>query len=129
MWQEYNPNPTGRSVGDCAVRAVAKALDVDWEQAYLMLAKAGLEMGDLMNEVSVWGALLRKNGMYRKTIPNECPDCYTAADFIKDNPVGTFVLGFDKHAATVKDGILYDSFNSLNEIPIFVWYRKDENNG
>ena len=28
MWVKYNSNPAGRSVGDCAVRAVAKALDI-----------------------------------------------------------------------------------------------------
>ena len=31
----YNPNPVARRVGDCAVRAVSKALGVDWEQAFL----------------------------------------------------------------------------------------------
>ena len=30
-WVWYNPSPTGRNVGDCAVRAIAKALDIDWE--------------------------------------------------------------------------------------------------
>ena len=29
VWVKYNPNPAGRHVGDCAVRAVAKALDLD----------------------------------------------------------------------------------------------------
>ena len=29
MWIEYNPNPTGKQVGDCSIRAIAKALDVD----------------------------------------------------------------------------------------------------
>lgn len=33
MWIEYNPNPTGRNVDDCAVRAVSKALNTDWETA------------------------------------------------------------------------------------------------
>lgn len=127
MWQMYNPNPTGRSVGDCAVRAISKALDIDWETAYLMIAKNGYQMGDMPSSDSVWGAVLRQNGFYRKAIPNECPDCYTVADFINDNPKGTFVLGFGGHTATVVDGELYDTWNSLNEIPQFVWYRKDEN--
>lgn len=29
MWKYYNPNPVGKKTGDCSVRAVAKALDVD----------------------------------------------------------------------------------------------------
>ena len=46
MWIKFQNNPTGRSVGDCAVRAVAKALDTDWETAYLLMAANGFHMGD-----------------------------------------------------------------------------------
>ena len=125
MWIEYNPNPTGRKVGDCAVRAIAKALSIDWETAYDLIASNGFAMGDMPSSDSVWGSVLRQNGFYRKSIPNYCPDCYTVKEFCRDNPKGTFVLGFGDHVATVIDGNLYDSWNSLNEIPVYVWYRKD----
>lgn len=125
MYINYNPNPTGRSVGDCAVRAISKALDLDWEDAFDLLAENAYQMGDMPSADSVWGATLRQKGFYRKSIPNTCPDCYTAEDFCIDNPRGIFVLGFGGHVATVKDGNLYDSWNSSNEIPQFVWYRKD----
>ncbi len=124
MWVRYNPNPTGRSVGDCAVRAVAKALNIDWETAYRMISDNGYAMGDMPSSDSVWGAVLRQNGFYRQSMPNRCPDCYTAADFARDNPTGTFVLGFGGHVATIVDGTLYDSWDSSREIPQFVWYRK-----
>lgn len=122
---KYNPNPVGRSVGDCAVRAIARALSLDWEQAYLLLAKNGFAMGDMPSSDSVWGAVLRQNGFYRKSIPETCPECYTARDFAKDNPKGTFVLGFGGHVATVVDGILYDNWDSSNEVPQYFWYRKE----
>lgn len=124
MYIRYNPNPTGRNVGDCAVRAVSKALGIDWETAYLTIARNGFMMGDMPSSDSVWGAVLRQNGFYRKTVPNTCPDCYTADDFCRDNPEGVFVLGFGGHVATVIDGDLYDSWNSSNEIPVYVWYQK-----
>lgn len=124
MWIEYNPNPTGRSVGDCAVRAVAKALDTDWETAYSMITANGYAMGDMPSSDSVWGAVLRQNGFYRQTISNTCPDCYTAEDFARDNPLGVFVLGFGGHVATVENGNIYDSWDSSQEIPIYVWYKK-----
>lgn len=125
MWIRYNPNPTSRNVGDCAVRAIARALDIDWENAYIMIVKNGYAMGDMPSADSVWGAVLRQNGFYRKAIPNTCPDCYTAADFCRDNPYGTFVLAFGGHVATVVDGNLYDSWNSSQMIPVYVWYRKE----
>lgn len=126
MWIEFNPNPTGRRVGDCAVRAVAKALNTDWETAYAMISANGFSMGDMPSSNSVWGAVLRQNGFYRQSIPDTCPDCYTAEDFCNDNPNGTFVLGFGTHVATVVDGNLYDAWNSLKEIPQYVWYKKGE---
>ena len=125
MYIKYNPNPTGRSVGDCAVRAIAKALDIDWETAYVMIAVNGYAMGDMPSSDSVWGAVLRENGFYRQSIPNTCPDCYTVEDFCKDNPYGIYVLAFGGHVATVVDGDLYDSWDSSHEVPIYVWYRKE----
>ncbi len=125
MWIKYNPNPTGRNVGDCAVRAIAVALNIDWEDAYAMIVENGYAMGDMPSADSVWGAVLRQNGFYRKAIPNTCPDCYTAEDFCRDNPYGIFVLAFGGHVATVVNGDLYDSWNSSQMIPIYVWYRKE----
>lgn len=125
MWIKYNPNPTQRNVGDCAVRAIAKALDIDWEEAYLLIVKNGYDMGDMPSSDSVWGAVLRQHGFYRKAIPNRCPDCYTAEDFCRDHTEGVFVLGFGGHVATVIDGNLYDSWDSSREIPVYMWYRKE----
>ena len=125
MWQELNNNPAGRRVGDCAVRAVSVALNISWEDAYALITAAGFAMGDMPSSNSVWGAVLRQHGFSRMNLPDECPDCYTAADFVRDHPHGIYVLGFGNHVATVRDGIIYDAWNSSNEIPQYVWYRKD----
>ena len=125
MWVEYNPNPAGRRVGDCAVRAVAKALEVDWDTAYTMIVAQGYVMGDMPSSNAVFGAVLRQHGFARETIPDTCPDCYTASDFLSDHPTGVYVLGFGGHVATAKDGVLYDSWDSQNEFPQYLFYRKD----
>ena len=124
MFEFYNPNPTGRMVGDCAVRALTKALGVDWETAYSLMMVNGYMMGDMPSSNSVWGAVLRQHGFYRKNIDSNCPDCYTAEDFVRDHPLGTYVLGFGTHTATVKDGVLYDSWDSSQEIPQYFWYKE-----
>lgn len=125
MWINFNPNPVGRKVGDCAVRAIAKALNTDWETAYSLIAAAGYSMGDMPSSDSVWGAVLRQNGFYRKAVPNACPECYTAEDFAEDHPHGTYVLAFGGHVATIKDGDIYDSWDSSKEVPQYFWYRKE----
>lgn len=121
MWKYFNPNPAGRKVGDCSVRAVAAALGVSWEDAYSIITANGFQMGDMPSSDSVWGSVLRQHGFYRYAIPNKCPDCYTAKDFAADHPKGVYVLGFGGHVATVIDGVLYDSWDSSNEIPIYFW--------
>ena len=123
MWIEYNPNPVGRFVGDCAVRAISVALNIDWDDAHELLSYNSRLMGDMPNADSVWGAVLRQHGFRRKAIPNYCPDCYSAADFCVDHPYGVFVLGFGNHVATVVDGDLYDSWDSSKLMPQFYWYQ------
>lgn len=125
----YNPNPVAANVADCAVRAVAKALGISWEEAYIKLTINGLNMGDIIASDNVWGSVLRQNGFYKEVIPNTCPDCYTVDDFCRDNPIGIYVLGFGGHVATVVDGDLYDSWDSSRMIPIYYWYRKENANG
>ena len=127
MWIKWNPNPVRSDpVGDCTVRALAKALDISWEEAHVLLDYNSYMMGDISNSNVVLGSVLRQHGFVRDVVPNSCPDCYTANDFAMDHPTGTYVLGFGTHVATVVDGNLYDTWNSLNEIPIYYWYRKDD---
>lgn len=126
VFVEWNSNPAGRRVGDCAVRAIAAALDVDWERAYALLCVNGFQMADLPNSDAVWGSVLRQHGFYRESIPDECPDCYTAEDFAHDHQQGVYVLGFGGHVATVRDGFIYDAWDSSKEVPAYVWYRKED---
>jgi hypothetical protein len=124
-YRYFNPNPCGRAVGDCAVRAISAALGLDWDQAKDLLAEFSKNMCDMDSSDQVWGAILRANGFYKRTLPDYCPMCYTAEDFCRDNPYGIYVLSFSKHVATVIDGVLYDSWDSSNEIPVYFWYRPD----
>lgn len=122
MWKKYNSNPCGRNVSDCAVRAVSKALNIDWETTYMMLADMGMNMCDLPNSDAVWGAVLRQNGFKRKSIPDECPECFTVRDFCYEFPYGTYVLGTGNHAVTIVNGDYYDAWDSGSEIPLYYWH-------
>ena len=125
MFIEFNNNPISRKTGDCAVRSVAKALEVDWETAYCKIAKNGFEMGDVISADTVWGSVLRQNGFLKDNIPNTCPDCYTVIDFCKDHPRGRYVLGTGGHAVAVVDGNYYDIWDCGKETVIYAW-KKDE---
>ena len=126
MWVRFNPNPVNARVGDCAVRAVAKALNIDWETAYSLIAVNGFIMGDVISSNNTWGSVLRQHGFYRYAIPNSCPDCYSVRDFCKDHPKGLFVVGTSNHVVTCEDGNYYDSWDSGDETCIYYWTKKEE---
>lgn len=124
MWIEYNPNPYGNRTDDCAVRAIARALDMTWEEAFIVLCIRALDVGKMPSTDSVWGDVLRHNGFVRESVPDACADCYTAEDFCNEFFKGTYVLGFGGHVATVENGNLYDAWDSSRESPQFFWYKE-----
>ena len=125
MWVEFNNNPVGRKVGDCAVRAISKALNMGWEAAYIALTINGLQMGDMPSSNVVSGSVLRQHGFKRMALPDTCPDCYTVADFCEDHPEGIHVLYCNEHVVTAIGSDLFDAVDSGQAISQFVWYRKE----
>ena len=122
----YNPNPSGKQVGDCPVRAIAKATGQSWDEVYTGLCVQGLAMGDMPSANSVWGAYLRQHGFTRHVVPNTCPDCYTVAEFARDHPKGVYVLALSGHVVCQLNGDIYDTWHSENEIPLFYWEKEDK---
>lgn len=55
MYSYFNPNPNGRNVSDCTVRAICKATGKDWGEVYLALCIQGYLDGDLLAGLWVWG--------------------------------------------------------------------------
>lgn len=116
----YNPNPFGKNVGDCTVRAISKALDRSWEQTYMGLAMQGLMMGDMPSSNAVWGNYIRKHGFRRELAPDNC----TVRDFMEKYPKGTYILALSGHVVTIVDGVLYDTWPSENEIVLYFWSKE-----
>ena len=123
-YEYYNPNPTGKNVGDCTVRALAKALKQNWEETYLGLVVYGFMLGDMPSANAVWGAYLKSRGYRRQIIPDKYPDFYTLSDFAENHEEGTYIVALSGHVVCVEDGVIYDSWNSSGEVPLYFWYRR-----
>lgn len=126
MYVNYNPNPIAARVGDCTVRAIAKATDQTWEKVYIVLCSYGLMMADMPSANNVWGAYLRALGYRRYVVPQTCPDCYTVAQFAEDHPEGTYILALSGHVVCCKDGTVFDSWDSSAECPIYYWTKEEQ---
>lgn len=125
-WVPYNPNPQGKAVGDCAIRALCKALGMDWESVYTALTIEGFHRCDLLSANHVWGNYLYRNGFVRDLISDDCEACYTVEDFAREHPKGTYVLAISGHVVCVWDGDYYDSWDSGAEEPIYYWHKPEE---
>lgn len=125
MYKYYNPNPLGQRTGDCVIRAICKALNKTWDEVYILLCLEGFCFKDWGNTNAVWDAFLRKQGFKRYTISNTCPNCYTISDFAHDHPAGTYILATGTHLVTIRDEIIYDLFDSSDEVPIFYYHKKE----
>ena len=79
----FNPNPSGKRVGDCVVRGISFLTSQDWEKTYLGITLQGYEMFDMPSSNAVWSEYLKRRGYKRYVIPDTCPDCYTVKDFCK----------------------------------------------
>ena len=126
VWKCVNLNPRGKSVGDCTVRAIAIATGSAWVDTYLDLCLTGMVMADMPSANSVTTAYLRNKGFRRRTIPDDCPDCYTIEDFCQDHPKGTYIIGTGSHLTTVIDGDLWDSWDSSNECPVYYFEKMED---
>ena len=125
----FNPNPAGKFVGDCVVRAISKATGQSWEKTYIGIVEKGLNMRDMPSANRVWAAYLKDLGFNKYIIPNTCPECYSIRDFAYENPNGVFILGTGTHVVCVCDGNYYDTWDSGDETPIYFFKKELINNG
>ena len=125
----FNPNPAGKFVGDCVIRAISKATGQSWEKTYIGIVEKGLNMRDMPSANRVWAAYLKDLGFNKYIIPNTCPECYSIRDFAYENPNGVFILGTGTHVVCVCDGNYYDTWDSGDETPIYFLKKELLHNG
>ena len=119
----FNPNPHGRFVGDCTIRAICKLTNQDWDQVYVNTAFQGFLAKDMPSGNATWGAYLKRLGYKRRFISDSCPDLYSVEDFCRDNPNGRYLLVLDQHVVTVVNGDYYDTWDSGREVPVYYWTK------
>lgn len=120
----YNPNPKNKRVGDCSVRAISKAIGIDWSDAYIGLSAEGLALRDMPSANVVWGMFLKKYGFEEHMISSICPDCTSVKKFAKDHPKNIYVLATQNHVVAVVNGDYYDTWDSGDEIVLY-FYEKE----
>ena len=125
MYKPFNPNPAGKRVGDCVVRAICRLFDLSWEDAFAQLTLKAYAMHDMPSSNDVWGTYLLEHGFKRFIIPDSCPDCYTVRQFCVDNPNLIGILATGTHVIAISSGDYFDTWDSGDEVPIYYWRKEN----
>lgn len=120
----FNPNPLGKFVGDCTIRAICAATGLDWYEIHGQQCSLSRIMADMPSSDDVWWELLRLHGFRKVNLLDYCPDCYTVEDFAYDHPDGIYVLGPKEHAITIINGDWYDTWDSGATVPLYYLRRR-----
>lgn len=123
-YKHENPNPDGKNVGDCTVRAIALATNRSWLEVYLTLCIYGLLESNMPDSNEVWMKYLTDTGWTFHRLQDSCPFCYTVADFARDYNRGTFIVGTGTHVICVDEGDWLDAWDSGEKVPLFYFSKE-----
>ena len=121
-FEYYQPND--HICGDCAVRAVAKALNKTWYTVYDELCKIGREMQMMPNEREVVGKYLEKNGFVWKAVKvSKGTTRPKVSSFAEDN-TNPAVLSLSGHYSSSREGKYYDIWDCGSYAVYGYWIKK-----
>ena len=124
----YNANPKGRKTDDCVVRAIATATGKSWEDTLRGLTECAIKYGYMINTVELYDKYLKELGWVKQKQPRKRDNKrYRAKEFVKVFK-GTAVVNLGQlHVGCVKDGQVWDIWDSSNEVIGNYWVKIDKN--
>lgn len=117
-FQYYQPNKKDLKdkYGDCTIRALSKALNITWLEAYDAMVPICREyqVSNIFDcPISERKEMLSSLGFTYYGVSNKKGTKRpTVKSFAKDNPKGTYIVNVSHHVVAVVDGTYYDTWDS-----------------
>ena len=114
-YKYYQPNKKDLKdkYGDCVIRALTKALNMEWLQVFDEMQPISREMQVPFNCRPCYEKYIESKGLKYIGISNKKGTKRPTVDrFAKDHTTGTYILRVAHHLVTVVDGIYYDTWDS-----------------
>lgn len=113
------------SNGDCVIRALTKALEMEWKAVFNELVPYAIEMQAMPNNKVcyekyiadkwlVWYGCKAKKGCKRQTV----------STFTKSHKSGVYILRVAHHLVTVVDGNYYDTWDCGDKAVYGYWTKE-----
>ncbi len=109
---------------DCVVRAICKALNINWITAFDLLCGEAREIQFMPSSKKTYESLLRKNGFEYHGISNKKGTKRPTVKFMTTQSGGSIiVMNVANHVVTAVDGKFYDIWDSGNKSLYGYWIK------
>lgn len=115
----YNPHPQGKTIGDCARRALTIFLDKDYNEVKTIMTSNAKRYGENYNAEYVLNEFMKRSGYVYTHLKGM--DTY---EVIKKYRQGTYIIDQVGHWVALKDGEIYDTGSQAYETKIIGIWRK-----
>ena len=114
IFEKYNKNPRNIKASDCAVRAIATALNQSWLQTYNDLCNLGADLCRMPNEPITYERYLKQKGFDKQKMPKrEDNTRYTIEEFADElaDVDKVYIISVAKHLTVLRGVTLVDIWN------------------
>ena len=125
-YKYYQPNKKDLKdvYGDCVIRALTKALNMEWLQVFDEIQPISREMQVPFNCRPCYEKYIESKGLKYCGISNKKGTKRPTVDrFAKDHKTGTYILRVVNHLVAVVDGIYYDTWD-CGEKSLYGYWEK-----
>ena len=125
-YQEFNPNPMGKEVGDCVIRALCSVTDKSWYEIYDILSELGRKIACPFNSIEISEFDYHKElfGMIRHKVTREKGKrALFVEKFCKEHPTGKYILRLANHIRGVKDGKYYELYAGWENATVYTYWE------
>ena len=123
-YKKFNVNPKGLKCDDCAIRAVAVALNTSWDDIYRQLFDIGFELKRPMSDLVVIDKLLKRNGFMQGSIKVAKGESRpTVAEFANSHKDMICILRVAHHLVACAKGIYVDTWDCGSKSVYKYWYK------
>ena len=113
-------------IGDCAVRALCCAEDIEWLEAYDIMSALARQVWSPFNCKEGFEYIIKKLGYTYHSIarPKKGQKRPTVESFAKEHKEGVYLPIVANHYVCIKNGDWYDTFNS-GSCSVYGYWKKE----
>ena len=124
-FEYFNNNPKQKISSDCAVRAIAAAMNQTWEQTVLEMTQLGIKKGFVLNDDKLIPIYLKKKGWKKMKEPRTAYNRkMSAKEYLKHHEIEKAVANVGSHHLTyIEDSKIKDIWNCSENTIHSYWIK------